>query len=137
MYSSHPIEYVILFVSKNSCPRVLTHTCNSVCISKTKQHLFVCEYEHLGTLIFTNKAVKYNKKDSAAIRKHCYQHEHNGRLDDFKVLGNAVSNFHLQLKILKILKMKPSLNIARESILLYLFDNDYKARELNSDLRTQ
>ena len=91
----------------------------------------------MGTLIFKDKALKYNKKDSAAIRKHCYQHEHNGRLDNFKVLGNAVSNFHLQLKILKILKMKPSLNIARESILLYLFDNDYKARELNNDLRTQ
>ena len=69
--------------------------------------------------------LKYTKKDATAIRKHCYQHQHNSRLDNFQVLGNAVNNFHLKLKeSLLILKMKPSLNIAEESVPLYLFDNE-------------
>ena len=105
--------------------RYMCDTCNSVYVGKTKQHLLVRQYEHLGTSIFTDKALKYTEKDATAVRKHCYQHQHNSRLDSFQVLGNAVNNFHLQLKeSLLILKMKPSLNIAKESMPLYLFDND-------------
>ena len=124
----------MLFVSKNSYPRVLTQkyfiskreTLAIVStLVKTKRHLLVRQYEHLGTSIFTDKALKYTDKDATAIRKHCYQHQHNSRLDNFQVLGNAVNNFHVQLKeSLSILKMKPSLNIAKESMPLYLFDND-------------
>ena len=100
-------------------------TCNSVYIGKTKRNLLVRQYEDLGTSIFTDKALIYTEKDATTIRKHCYKHQHNSRLDNFQVLGNAVKNFHLQLKeSLLILKMKPSLNIAKESMPLYLFDND-------------
>ena len=49
-------------------------TYNSVYIGKTKRHLWVRQYEHLITLIFTNKALKYNEKDASEIQKHCDQH---------------------------------------------------------------
>ena len=101
-------------------------TCNSVYIGKTKWNLLVRQYEHWGTSIFTNKALKYAEKDATAIRKHCYQHQHDSRLDNFQVLGNSVNNFHLQLKeSFLILRMKPSLKVAEESVPLYLFANDY------------
>ena len=46
-------------------------------------------------------------------------------LNNFTILGNAINNYHLSLKeSLLILKLKPSLNIAKESMPLYLFDND-------------
>ena len=46
-------------------------------------------------------------------------------LSCFSLVGNAASKFHLKLKeSLLILKMKPSLNVAKESIPLYLFEND-------------
>ena len=76
--------------------------------------LSVRQYEHLGTSIFTDKVLKYTEKDATAIQEHCYQHQHNRCLDKFQVLGNAVNNFHLQLKeSLLILKMKPSLNLPK------------------------
>ena len=41
-------------------------------------------------------------------------------------MGNSVSNYFLQLKELSlILKLKPSLIVAKESMPLYLFDNDF------------
>ena len=46
-------------------------------------------------------------------------------MDNFEIVGTAVNDFHLKLKeSLLVLKMKPCLNIAQESIPLYLFDND-------------
>ena len=100
-------------------------TCNNVYIGKTKRHLLVRQYEHLETSIFTDKQPKYAEKDATTVPKHYYQHQHNTRYDNFQVLGNAVNNFHLQLKeSLLILIKKPSLNIAKEPMLLYLFDND-------------
>ena len=69
--------------------------------------------------------LKYTEKNTTEVRKDCYQHQHNSRLDNFQVLGNNVHNFHLQLKeSLLTSKMKPSLNTAKESIPLCLFDND-------------
>ena len=38
-------------------------TCNSVYIGKTKRHLFVREYEHLGLSVLTEKVLKYTEKD--------------------------------------------------------------------------
>ena len=47
-------------------------------------------------------------------------------MDNFEVVGTAANDFHLKLKeSLSILKMKPCLNIAQESMPLYLFDNDF------------
>ena len=100
-------------------------TCNSVYIGKPKRHLLVRQHEHLGSLLFTDKALKYNAKNDTVIEKHCCRHQHNSRLGNFKVPGNVINNFHLQLKeFLLILKTEPSLNIAKESMPLYLFDND-------------
>ena len=59
------------------------------------------------------------------LRKHCHQNEHRCSVDNFEIVGTAVNDFHLKLKeSLLILKMKPCLNIAQESMPLYLFDND-------------
>ena len=41
-------------------------------------------------------------------------------------MGNSVNSYFLQLKeLLLILKLKPSLNVSKESLPLYLFDNDF------------
>ena len=48
--------------------------CNDVYIGETKGHLLLCEYEHLGKLILTEKNLKYTEKDASAIRKHCHNH---------------------------------------------------------------
>ena len=99
--------------------------CNSVYIGKTKRHLLVRQYEHLGLPVLTNKALKYTEKDTTVIRKHCHQCEHYCIVDNFKIVGNATNDFCLKLKeSLLILKMKPSLNIAQESIPLLLFEDD-------------
>ena len=101
------------------------NTCNSVYLGKTKRHLLVRQYEHLGKSIFTNKDLKYTEKDATAVRKHCHEHDHIASLESFSMVGNAVNNYHLLLKeSLLILKLKPSLNIAKESMPLYLFEND-------------
>ena len=42
----------------------------------------------------------------------------------FTLIGSTSNNFYLKLREpLLILKLKPSLNVAKESIPLYLFDN--------------
>ena len=98
--------------------------CNSVYIGKTKRYLLVCQYENLGLSVLREKALKYTK-DVTAIRKHFHDNEHCCGMDNFEIVGTAVNDFHLKLKeSLSILKMKPCLNIAQESMLLYLFDND-------------
>ena len=99
---------------------------NSVYIGKTKWHLLVHQYEHLGLSILTEKALKYTEKDATAIRKHCHENKHRCSVDNFEVVGTAANDFHLKLKeSLSILKMKPCLSIAQESMPLYLFDNDF------------
>ena len=101
------------------------NTCNSVYLGKTKRHYLVRQYEHLGKSIFTDKDLRYSDKDATAIRKHGNQHNHIASLTDFSIVGNAVNNYHLLLKeSLLILKLTPSLNVAKESMPLLLFDND-------------
>ena len=98
-------------------------TCNSVYIGKTKRHQLVRQYEHLGLLVLTEKALKYTGKDTTTIRKHCHENKHCCSMDNFEIVGTAVNDFHLKLKeSLLILKMKPCLNIAQQSMPLYLFD---------------
>ena len=81
--------------------------------------------EHLGISLATNKSLKYNEKDATAVRKHCQHQQHTANPDNFAILGNAISNYHLSLKeSLLIFKLKPQLNIAKESMPLHLFDND-------------
>ena len=71
------------------------------------------------------KELKYTEKDATAIRKHCYNHVHTADTSCFSLVGNAANKYHLKLKeSLLILKMKPSLNVAKESMPLHLFEND-------------
>ena len=65
-------------------------TCNSVYIGKTKWHLLVRQYEHLGLSVLTEKALKYTEKGETAIRKHYHQNEHCCTVDNFEITGTAV-----------------------------------------------
>ena len=95
--------------------------CNDVYIGETKLHFHVREYEHLRKSILTEKDLKYTEKDATAIRKH----GHAADTSCFSLVGNAANKYHLKLKeSLLILKMKPSLNIAKDSMPLHLFEND-------------
>ena len=59
------------------------------------------------------------------MRKYCYENKHRCSKDNFQIVVTAVNDFHLKLKqTLLILKMKTCLNIAKESMPLYLFNND-------------
>ena len=85
------------------------NTCNSVYIGKSKRHYLIRELEHLGLLVFTNKALRYSDQDEAAVGKHCRYQNHVNWTDSFKIMGNSVNNHFLQLKeSLWILKHKPS-----------------------------
>ena len=93
---------------------------------KNKSTPLVRQFEHLGLSVCTNKALRYSNKDATVIRKHCLHQNHVNGTDNFKIMGNSVNNFFLQLKeSLLILKLKPSLNVAKESMPLYLFDSDF------------
>ena len=73
-------------------------TCNSVYIGKTKWHLLVRQYEHLGLSVLTEKALKYTEKDAIVIRKYYNQNEHRCSVDTFEIVGTAVNDFKLKLK---------------------------------------
>ena len=90
--------------------------CTDVYVGETKRHLLVRQYEHLGKSILADKPSKY--------RKNCHQNNHQAD-SCFTLIDCASNNFHLKLKeSLLILKLKPSLNMAKESMSLYLFDNE-------------
>ena len=89
--------------------------CNNVYIGKTKRHLIVRQYEHLGKSIATDKPLRYSDKDATTVRKHFHSLYHLASIDNFSLLGNAMNNNHLPLKkSLSISKFKPSLNAAKE-----------------------
>ena len=82
------------------------------------------QYEHLGKSILTEKPSKYNDKDATVIRKHYHQNNHQADSSCFTLICGTSNNFHLKLKeSLLILKIKPSLHVAKESMHVYLFDN--------------
>ena len=93
----------------------MCNTCNSIYIGKTKRHYLLRQFEHLGSSVFTNKALRYSDKDATAIRKHCHHQNHVNCTDNFKIMGNSVNNYFLHLKeSLLILKLRSSLNVAKE-----------------------
>ena len=122
------------FRFKNQIPKYMNskviykfkcNNCNDIYIGETNSRFLVGEYEPFGKSILTEKNLKYTEKDATAIRKHCHNHGHTDDTSCFSLVGNAANKSHLKLKeSLLILKMKPSLNIAKESIPLYLFQND-------------
>ena len=102
------------------------NTCNSVYTGKPQRFCLVHQFEHLGLSVFTNKALRYSDKDATTICKHCHHQNHINCTDNFKIMENSVNNNFLLLKeSLLILKLKPSLTVAKESMSLYLFDNDF------------
>ena len=105
--------------------KFMCNTCNRFYIGKTKRHYLVCQFEYLRLSVFTSKLLRYSDKDAAAICKHCHHQNHVNCTDNFKIMGNSVNNYFLQLKESLILKLKPSLNIAEEMMPLYLFDNGF------------
>ena len=108
LYSDHLIEYEMLFGLKIK-PQ-----------NTRKRHFPV-----RGRSILTEKNLKYTEKDATAIRKHYHNHVHTTDTACFSLVGNASNKYHLKLKeSLLILKMKPSFNVAKESISLHLFEND-------------
>ena len=91
-------------------------------IGKTKQRPFDRQYDHLVLPVFTEKTLKYREKKCDSNQKHCLSNEHRCSVNNFEIVGTAVNDFKLKLKeSLLILKIKPCLNIAQESMLLYLF----------------
>ena len=73
----------------------------------------------------TEKNAKYTEKEATDIRKHCRNHCHLADTSCFSLVGNIGNKYHLKSKeSLLILKLKPSLNVAKESMPLYLFEND-------------
>ena len=103
----------------------MCNICIDVYIGEAKRHLLARQYEHLGRLILTEKPSKCNEKYATAVRMHCHQQNHLVDSSCFSLIENATNNYHFKLKeLLNILKLKPSLNIAKESMLLHLFEND-------------
>ena len=118
-------DQIPIYMNSDVIYKYKCNICSDVYISKTKLQFLVRQYEHLGRLILTEKPLKYNEKDATAVRKHCHQQNHPADSFCFSLIGNATNNYHLKLKeSLVILKFKPSLNIAKESMPLYLFEND-------------
>ena len=99
-------------MNSNVINKYKCNICNDGYISETKCHLLVCQYGHLGKSILSEKRLKYNE-DATAVRKHYHQQNH------------PADNYHLKLtKSLVILKLEPSLKMAKESMLLHLFENN-------------
>ena len=97
--------------------------CNSRYIGKTYRHLKVRACEHLALSYRTEKHTSPNTTIATNVTHHCHgDQKHQNDYSAFKVLSQAPNNFHLKLKeSLLILKYNPDLNIASESIPLYLF----------------
>ena len=111
-------------MNSNVINKYKCNICNDGYISETKCHLLVCQYGHLGKSILSEKRLKYNE-DATAVRKHYHQQNHPADYVRFSLIGNATNNYHLKLtKSLVILKLEPSLKMAKESMLLHLFENN-------------
>ena len=77
------------FMNKKVLCKFKCNICNDVYVGETKLHLLVRQYEHLEKLILTEKSSKYNGKDETAIRKQCYQKNHQGDSSGFTLIGKA------------------------------------------------
>ena len=97
---------------------------NVVYIRETNHHFVVREYERLGKSIFTEKNLKYTRKDATAIRKHFHNHSDTAATSCFSLVVNADNKYHLKLKeSLLVLKLNPRLNVAKQSMPLHLLEN--------------
>ena len=121
----HFKDQISIYMNSNVIYEYKCNICNDVYIGETKRHLLVRQYEHLSRSILTEKPIKCNGKDATAVRKDCHQQNHPVDSSSFALIGNATNNYDLKLKeSLDFLKLKLSLNIAKECIPLDLFEND-------------
>ena len=104
------------YMNSNVIYKFKCNICSDVYIGETERHFLDREYEHLGKSILTEKNLKYTDTDATSIRKHCHNHCHTADTSCFSLVGNADNRCHL--------KLKRSRNVAKESIPLYLFEND-------------
>ena len=104
------------YMNSNVIYKFKCNICSDVYIGETERHFLDREYEHLGKSILTEKNLKYTDTDATSIRKHCHNHCHTADTSCFSLVGNADNRYHL--------KLKRSRNVAKESIPLYLFEND-------------
>ena len=122
----------MLFVSKTCYLNISTQkfkcgTYNSFYIDKAKRHLLVIspltwKFRFIG---LCGKGIKVYRKRCNSNQKKLSSNEYRCSVDNFERVRTAVNDFHLKLKeSLLILEMKSCLNIARESMPLYLFDRD-------------
>ena len=78
--------------------------------------------EHLGISKRTGKCLKYNASQATVVQQHLLTSNHQGDIDNFKVLGYARNDFELLTKeSLIITKLDPSLNKQTDSFKLQLF----------------
>ena len=118
-------DQIPIYVNSNVIQKHKCSICNNIYIVETKRHLLVRQGEHLFRFFLTKKPLKNDEKDDTAIRKHCHRPNHPANSFCVSLIGNATSNYHLKFKeSLVILKLEPSLNIAKDSMPLYLFEND-------------
>ena len=96
--------------------------CRDTYIGETKRHFIVREHEHLGISILTNNNYSYNQNTASAVRKHIHECNHLSSVNDFQIIGTARNNYYLKIKeSIVIAMLKPTLNIAKESMPLHLF----------------
>ena len=103
-------------VYKFSCGR-----CNATFYDVTCQNLNIRVGEHSGVSPLTGKESK--AKTTTAIKDHMLFCDHIVSFEDFKILANSNSEFHLEIKgSLLISRDKPELNRNEKSLPIYLFD---------------
>ena len=97
--------------------------CTNTYVGKTKRHNIVRRHEHLGISVLSGKPLKYNTQNCTAIRKHINDSNHQCNSDSFEIVGSATNDFYLKIKeSLLILKEQPTLNVAGDSLPLYVFN---------------
>ena len=96
--------------------------CNNVYIGKTKSHLIICQYGHLGKSIATEKPLRDSDKDATAIRKHCHSLDLSASINNFYMLGNAMNKYHFSRKESHLIfELKPSvLNVGRVNYIIFV-----------------
>ena len=62
-------NHIPIYTNSNVIYKYKCNICNDAYIGKTKRHLLVCQYEHLGRSILTEKPLKCNEKDANAVIK--------------------------------------------------------------------
>ena len=78
--------------------------------------------EHLGISVLTGNNLSYNENKATAVRKHIHDCNHASCIDDFQIIGRARNIYFLKIKeSIVIIMLKPTLNIAKESMPLQLF----------------